>query len=214
MKASSCFTLRWSAASSVRDWMSCCLKVSGAAKFSSTQRGYTTLVGSLPRSTAIVQSVYFENVTDSTGIDRGLQYISHSLCRLFQAMHITWKSYSCPSCGTDLAIRFGSPTKIGVEYNHCPCCGSAYRTPDKEWANMTISERVGHFVAPWTAGVITMAGIIGFTAGLLAGKSRFIGIIKGLGIVSALLIPYWLVKLFVVIESLRRCPAHKRKSFG
>jgi uncharacterized membrane protein YeaQ/YmgE (transglycosylase-associated protein family) len=70
---------------------------------------------------------------------------------------------------------------------------------------MNMSERIGHFCAPWTAAVVTMAAVIGFTAGLLQETSRTLGVLKALGIVGALLVPYWLWKLFLVRQSLARC---------
>lgn len=122
-------------------------------------------------------------------------------------MHISWTTYKCPICGSNLAIRLAGPTKIGIEYDHCQGCGHIFRTPDKEWIHMTRSERIGHFCAPWTAAVITMAGVIGFTAGLLVYSSRaqgVLGALKGLGIVCLILIPYWFFKLVEVRDSLRR----------
>jgi hypothetical protein len=120
-------------------------------------------------------------------------------------MHISWTTYSCPSCGQDLAIRLTGPTKIGVEDDRCPGCGRLYQTPDKEWIHMTLSERIGHFCAPWTAAAITMAGVIGFTAALLQGKSQFVGTLKGLGLVALFLTPYWAWKSLLVKMSLNRC---------
>jgi hypothetical protein len=105
-----------------------------------------------------------------------------------------------------LAIRLDGPTKIGIESDHCQGCGHIFRTPDKEWIHMTLSEHIGHFCAPWTAAVITMAGVVGFTVGLLEYNSRAQGVFgafKGLGIVCLLLIPYWLFKLVEVRDSLR-----------
>jgi predicted RNA-binding Zn-ribbon protein involved in translation (DUF1610 family) len=103
---------------------------------------------------------------------------------------ITWHTYSCPACGKDLEIRLKGPTKTGVEYSRCEYCGQAYRTPDKEWAHMNVSERIGHFCAPWTAMAITMAGVIGFTEGLLENTSRFGNALRDIGIVSVLWIPH------------------------
>jgi len=120
-------------------------------------------------------------------------------------MYISWRTYSCPACGHDLAIRIGTPIKIGTEYNQCDACGRTYRTPDKEWIHMNKSERIGHFCAPWTAAVVTVAATIGFTAGLLQETSRTLGVLKALGIVGALLIPYWFWKLSLVRQSLARC---------
>jgi uncharacterized protein with PIN domain len=124
-------------------------------------------------------------------------------------VHISWNTYRCPVCGTNLTIRLTGPTKIGVEYSRCENCGQPYRTPDKEWVHMNMSERIGHFCAPWTAMAITIAGVIGFTEGLLENTSRFGCALKDIGVVSLLLIPYWAWKFFLVKESLGRCPSER-----
>ena len=37
-------------------------------------------------------------------------------------------------------------TRVGLEYKKCRKCGARYRTPDKEWRDMTRGQRVGYFV--------------------------------------------------------------------
>lgn len=117
---------------------------------------------------------------------------------------IRYTLYRCPSCGKRLESRVVTSPRVGREHRDCPKCGYTYRTPDREWRNMTKGQRRDYFLSEWVVGwlgVSVLGGII------LSEGSRWVGAIFGLVAGIILCAPSWLLKLRRVRRSRARSTA-------
>lgn len=125
-------------------------------------------------------------------------------------MYLRWTSYSCPSCGAHTESRIVSSPRVGLEHKECGKCGAAYRTPDKEWQNMTKGQRVGYFLSEWTAawlGLFVLGGII-------LSDNHWLGGFYGFAAGCVWCAPSWLRKLWRVKQSRARILARNRIRAG
>ncbi len=113
-----------------------------------------------------------------------------------------WINYYCPSCNACVDSRMVGLTRVGLEYKKCRKCGARYRTPDKEWRDMTRGQRVGYFVlfSGATFCIFAFMAIL-FFAGDKA-DWQFPATTVAMGMV--LCAPSWLWKLLSVRRSIRR----------
>lgn len=115
-------------------------------------------------------------------------------------MYIRYTSYSCSSCGNHLESRLVTSPRVGPENKYCSKCGHSYRTPDREWTEMTKCQRLGYFLSEWTIGWLLL-----FAAGGAAWSGDvWPGVLYGLlgGIICCT--PSWLVKIRKVRQSRER----------
>jgi len=118
-------------------------------------------------------------------------------------MFIRWTSYSCPSCGAHIESRLVSSRRVGIEHRRCQKCGVAFRTPDREWQNMTRGERLGYFLSETT---VAWLGTFALSGALVQDGPWWIITLEGLALGVAVCTPFWLYKLWAVRCSLKRCP--------
>ncbi len=117
-------------------------------------------------------------------------------------MYIRWIDYKCPSCNACVDSRLVRSPRVGVEYKNCRKCGFRYRTPDKEWRDMTKGQRVGYFVI-WSGATL---GIFTFTAIVFFATDRsdwqFPAFTVAMGMVFCA--PFWMWKLVSIRRSITR----------
>jgi Zn ribbon nucleic-acid-binding protein len=117
-------------------------------------------------------------------------------------MFIRWTDYKCPSCNACTDSRMVGLPKVGTEHKDCRKCGFRYRTPDKEWRDMTKGQRVGYFVvfAGATFCIFAFMAIVFFVADKSDWQFPAMTVAMGL----ALCTPFWVWKLLSVRRSIRR----------
>src|SRR5229473_222666 len=113
-------------------------------------------------------------------------------------MYIRWTSYSCPSCGAHTESRIVSSPRVGVENRKCEKCGFSYRTPDREWNNMTKGQRIGYFLSEWTIGWLFLFILVGLT---FANENLWLRVLYGLFLGAVWCLPSWMLKLARVRSS-------------
>ena len=129
----------------------------------------------------------------------------------FGAMYLRWTSYSCPACGAHTESRVVSSPRVGLEYKKCRKCGATYRTPDREWQNMTVGQRRDYFLSEWTVGWIGLFVLVG----AFAIDNHWLGGFYGLAAGCIWCAPPWLRKYcWRVKQSLARDLARDRIRAG
>jgi hypothetical protein len=118
-------------------------------------------------------------------------------------MYVRWVTYRCPSCNARTESRVVNSTKVGLEYKKCRSCGNTYRTPDREWMNMTTGQRVGYFLNEWSAGALVVCAFIAgvnFFADHSTWKFSLWVMLGGIACCA----PFWLWKFLNVKRSIAR----------
>lgn len=126
------------------------------------------------------------------------------------SMSLRWASYRCPSCGAYLESRMINSARVGLECKKCGKCGAEYRTPDREWQNMTKGQRVSYFLSEWTVGWIGVF-ILG---GAILSDNGWLGGFYGLAAGCVWCAPSWIGKSRRVKHSVARSLAQDRMRGG
>src|SRR5262249_40935213 len=123
-------------------------------------------------------------------------------------MYIRWVNYTCPACGKEWTSRVLTAPRVGREFRQCRRCHYKYRTPDKEWRNMTRGQRTEYLLSIWI-----VCWIVLFTLGGVANPdwpNKWVGAFLGLAIGIGCALPFWLWKLWQIRLSIIRTDGMNR----